>query len=506
MNTSNYFSKSAKVSADVVIEAPVKLFANTTIKSQCFIGSYSYVNEHTTIKKGTRIGRYCSIGRNCEIGAYNHPMTWITTSPVAYNSNFYFPESSGLFQQSKRTTPSNTHIGNDVWIGSNAIILRGIKIGDGAIIAAGAVVTKDVPPYAVVGGIPARLLKFRFSENLISELLAIKWWAINPILLRDIDLSNTEKAIDQIKTIRKSKYKIINFIKHGSPNYIAVDEQLRELIINQLDGFNYSIEGSNVNDCLNISFFIRDEPDVLMSHGLVDKNYFWINDDNGDKYVNRLKAILVPGNWHKDRLLKSKKITLTNDQIHIVGWPRIDFLREKQKNVFTPKISDEIKICWAPTHDFRKHGEESESTSSYPAFERYAKELENLWRVSYALHPRNSLDKQPTVDKLLASNVVISDFGTLVYEAWALGKPVIFPRWILKDRIISGLPNSAEAFIMKNKIGYHPESFNELIDIIRRGPVITPDVDNFMKNYLDNYQDGISAKKVVNALIKIQSI
>lgn len=67
-------------------------------------------------------------------------------------------------------------IGNDVWIGANAIILQGVTIGDGAIIAAGAVVTKDVPPYAIVGGVPAKVIKYRFSDEVILKLLQIKWW------------------------------------------------------------------------------------------------------------------------------------------------------------------------------------------------------------------------------------------------------------------------------------------------------------------------------------------
>lgn len=69
-----------------------------------------------------------------------------------------------------------THIGNDVWIGLEAVILPGITIADGAVIAAGAVVTKDVPPYAVVGGNPATILKFRFCPEIIAALLQIRWW------------------------------------------------------------------------------------------------------------------------------------------------------------------------------------------------------------------------------------------------------------------------------------------------------------------------------------------
>lgn len=501
MNTQSYISKSAKTASDIIIEHPIKLFPSTAVKTQCSIGMFSYINEHTTVKRGTKIGRYCSIGRNCEIGAYNHPSTWTTTSPIAYNLDFYFPDYSGAFKQHKRPTPATTTIGNDVWIGSNAIILRGINIGDGAIVAAGAVVTRDVPPYAVVGGIPAKVLKYRFSDELIADLLSVRWWETEPALLKGIDLTNIENTIKHIRSIKKSKEaKIINFIQKEAANYIAVDTQLRELITDELKPNEYTTSIRKLETHVNVSFFIRDRPDVLMSHGVADKNYFWMNDEDGRKYVDQLTALLVPGKWHKSRILRSKKINLSEDKIHIVGWPRIDLLREKQKAITTPKPCDEVRICWAPTHDFRKRGKEGESTSSYPAFEVFAKELEQNWKVSYSLHPRNRKDKQPTVDKLLESNVVISDFGTLVYEAWALKKPVIFPRWILGDRVITALPNSAESFIMKNKIGYHPESFEELLSILHRGPSITPDVDSFMRDYLDNYETGNSAEKVAAAL------
>ena len=84
-------------------------------------------------------------------------------------------------------------IGNDVWIGSHALILGGVKIGDGAVIGAGAVVTKDVPPYAVVGGVPARIIKYRFSQEIIDKLLEIKWWNLpENILKENIKLFQTD--------------------------------------------------------------------------------------------------------------------------------------------------------------------------------------------------------------------------------------------------------------------------------------------------------------------------
>jgi acetyltransferase-like isoleucine patch superfamily enzyme len=117
------------------------------------------------------IGGFCSIADNVSIllGGEHQP-DWITTYPF-----------SRLFAEFQRfsghsTTKGDVIVGNDVWIGTNVIILSGVKIGDGAVIGAGSVVTKDVEPYAIVGGNPARVIRMRFNQETIDSLLRIKWW------------------------------------------------------------------------------------------------------------------------------------------------------------------------------------------------------------------------------------------------------------------------------------------------------------------------------------------
>ena len=118
-------------------------------------------------KSPVYIGKFCSIAPNVNIGPIEHPLKYSSTYPM---STFGFlPEQEYL----------PVKIGNDVWIGINAVILKGVTIGDGAVIASGAVVTKDVLPYTIVGGVPAKIIRFRFSEEIISELLRIKWWNWN---------------------------------------------------------------------------------------------------------------------------------------------------------------------------------------------------------------------------------------------------------------------------------------------------------------------------------------
>ncbi|MFT4636666.1 MAG: hypothetical protein ACI9OI_002469 [Chitinophagales bacterium] len=299
---------------------------------------------------------------------------------------------------------------------------------------------------------------------------------------------------------------MINFNLQRTKSYQEIQKKLNSIVQRHLPESTYSeSKAKRVEEALNFSWFIRLKSDVLISHGVADKNYYWMTDkETGEKYVNGLKALLVPGEWSRSRVLKSPSLTLTPDQVISVGWPRLDELRELQASVTLPSISEKISILWAPTHDFVKRGVNKKSTSSYPDFEPFAEKLSKDFKVDSSLHPRNRKDKEPTLDKLLRSNVVISDFGTLVYEAWALGKPVIFPRWILGDSIETYLPGSAEAHIFRNRIGYHPDSFEELLELIATDLVITSDVDSFMDAYLDNYRGGSGGKKVAKTLLYLE--
>jgi virginiamycin A acetyltransferase len=119
---------------------------------------------------GTRIGRYCSIFPTVHAFSGNHPMNVKSTHAFFFNPQLGYAESDII-------TRVELTIGNDVWMGHNAIILPSVSaIGDGAVIGAGAVVHQDVPPYAVVVGNPARIVRFRFSEETIQALLASRWW------------------------------------------------------------------------------------------------------------------------------------------------------------------------------------------------------------------------------------------------------------------------------------------------------------------------------------------
>jgi acetyltransferase-like isoleucine patch superfamily enzyme len=135
------------------------------------LGAYSYLSQNTLVNK-TIIGKFCSIGHGSYIGLWEHNTAVSTHS-------FYLYETSGGFVKGFRDYEKcaiTTHVGNDVWIGANSVVLKGRTIGDGAIVGAGSIVTRDVPPYAIVAGNPARLIKYRFSPDDIAFLTHLQWW------------------------------------------------------------------------------------------------------------------------------------------------------------------------------------------------------------------------------------------------------------------------------------------------------------------------------------------
>ena len=154
------------------------------------------------------IGRYCSIAPGVDIASDQHPTDWLSTSMVQYVDNVhgwgdwlerigagYIPPARGF------ESNAMCFIGNDVWIGRNAIITSGVRIGDGAIVGAGAVVTGDVPPYAIVAGVPASVQGYRFPGDTIARLLELRWWRFNITGLAGVDFHHIDRAIDQVAEI-----------------------------------------------------------------------------------------------------------------------------------------------------------------------------------------------------------------------------------------------------------------------------------------------------------------
>lgn len=144
------------------------------IRSNIEIGDYTYGTPKVYPWSGgakLKIGKFCSISNNVTIfTGGGHRYDWVSTYPF----NVLWKEASHI--KGNPVSRGPVIIGNDVWIGYGATILDGVKIGDGAVIGTNALVTKDVPPYAIVGGNPAKIIKYRFDEKKIGELLEMKWW------------------------------------------------------------------------------------------------------------------------------------------------------------------------------------------------------------------------------------------------------------------------------------------------------------------------------------------
>lgn len=141
-------------------------FVNSTM------GRYSFCGYDCEIA-GADIGEFCSIANYVAIGGGQHPVDWVGTSPVFYEGRDSVTKKFSTFP---RPAPKKVIIGSDVWIGYRAIILQGVTIGHGAVVGAGSVVTRNVAPFSIVAGIPARHIRYRFEEDIRNALLASRWW------------------------------------------------------------------------------------------------------------------------------------------------------------------------------------------------------------------------------------------------------------------------------------------------------------------------------------------
>lgn len=191
---------------DLQIEQYAGIFAGANL---CSIGAFSY--SHSPLQPGMKIGRYCAMSWGINVTGPRHPYEWLTVNNITYdrhasNIQAYLESSpeSIKFRDARVFEKDMPIIGNDVWIGQNVTLNRGVRVGHGAVIAAFSVVTKDVPAYAIVGGNPAKVIKYRFTDRQIADLLDLQWWNYEPSNFMDLDITDIDGFISEFKMRKKS--------------------------------------------------------------------------------------------------------------------------------------------------------------------------------------------------------------------------------------------------------------------------------------------------------------
>lgn len=163
---------------------------------------YSYCG-YDCVLINCKIGSFTSIAGGVVAGGAQHPISWVSTSPA-----FYCGKRVGVdkkFSEFERELDRTTVIGNDVWIGNNVLIKGGVTIGDGAVIGMGSVVTKDIPPFEIWAGNPAKKIRDRFDDDVKDKLLELKWWKLEDEKIQKYAkyIKEPEKFITEIKDMRK---------------------------------------------------------------------------------------------------------------------------------------------------------------------------------------------------------------------------------------------------------------------------------------------------------------
>jgi acetyltransferase-like isoleucine patch superfamily enzyme len=186
---------------------PIFLNRLSQIGPDVTVGKYFGMNENCFVARAT-VGAFCAIGARTAINPFNHPVDWLSIHEFQYHPRSFdwVPEYTD-FDRLERTPDMFQHvtIGNDVWTGHNVNILSGVSVGDGAVIGAGSVVTKDVPPYAIVAGVPGQVRRMRFPERTIERLLRLKWWELELSELSGLPFRDIDRCLDRIEAIRERR-------------------------------------------------------------------------------------------------------------------------------------------------------------------------------------------------------------------------------------------------------------------------------------------------------------
>ena len=179
----------------VIYAEPNVSVNNCEIYGANYFGFASYINSGV-LRSYVQVGRYCSLGRNVSAGLGTHNFSGISTSPF-----FEAEVGPGTPRLASLEPKRRVVIGHDVWIGDNVLINSGVTIGNGAIIAAGAVVGKDVGDYEIVGGVPAKLIRRRFPDQICEKLSQLRWWDLAPAILSSVVVPDIHETIARLEEV-----------------------------------------------------------------------------------------------------------------------------------------------------------------------------------------------------------------------------------------------------------------------------------------------------------------
>lgn len=290
-------------------------------------------------------------------------------------------------------------------------------------------------------------------------------------------------------------------------HFILPDSAYREAVISLVNPVRRWMSKTTIGNkprdgCLNVCYFKYTEkmnspesipsPKVLTSHGIADKNYIkGITEIESEEY----DYILVSGERLKGELVEDEKCEEGN--VYVGGWPKLDYIIEGKYGQYVPRRKNK-RVLWAPTHNA------IQQVSTYPAFEHYLQRFPEELEIISSVHPSRKENKKPTMKELVTADVVIADAGSTIYEAWLLGKPVIFPDWLVKDGVMNIFKGTAEFDIYDQGLGYHARSFDEIVDMIVHE---TLEVEEPEQKFIDEIHPpellGISGKRTAEILEEI---
>jgi acetyltransferase-like isoleucine patch superfamily enzyme len=198
-----YIDGTASLAANSKLEVPCFLGKGSSIGHKSTVGKYAFINADSIIYANVTIGRYCAFGRFVEVGLAQHPLEFLSTHHLTISTSPFLRD---VDFSTARKIPWQVHpttvVGHDVWIGAKACIVSGVTIGSGAVVAAGSVVTKDVAPYMIVGGNPAREIRSRFDSDTVEQLLKYEWWDLPLGQINQLPFDNVNACLTALKAIR----------------------------------------------------------------------------------------------------------------------------------------------------------------------------------------------------------------------------------------------------------------------------------------------------------------